>query len=99
MSDVQTLQGLIAGAVERADPYRALALHPYANGGSRQALEEVLFAGRRQRIQFAGAPYTPPSVLGALVRFPDPKVRERLARNPRTPAETLDRLFHGIAQC
>ena len=92
MADVVSLKSLRDRSIEGGDPFLAAACHPYANPQDRQSLESVLFATTKMKLHFAGASYTPASVLHSLAADSDRRIRLRIAKHPTTTQVTLEEL-------
>lgn len=79
------------------DPYIAAALHGYVDEPRKARLEALLFASARDRLRWAGEPFTPSSVLAALACYDDARLNRRLARHAQTPAAALERIRKASA--
>lgn len=87
MSEDVSFRNLLDLSLDSGDPFLAAACHPYADSQDRSALESILVATSKLKRDFAGAAYTPASVLGCLARDSDKRIRLRVAKHPAaTPA-------------
>lgn len=77
---------------EGLDVYVAAAVHAFADEAWRARLEAIIFATTRDRLRWAGEPFTPPAILVSLARLDDERLNRRLARHERTPADVLERI-------
>lgn len=87
-----SFKDLLDQSLDARDPFLAAACHPYADTEDRRALENVLFATPKLKRRFAGAMYTPASVLDRLTRDNDHRIRLRVAKHPAAAPATLVRL-------
>ena len=92
MADVVSLKILRDRSIEGDDPFLAAACHPYTNPQDLQSLESVLFATTKMKLHFAGASYTPASVLHSLAADGNRRIRLRVAKHPATTGVTLEEL-------
>ena len=77
---------------EGLDVYVAAAVHAFVDAAWRARLEAIIFATARDRLRWAGEPFTPPAILASLARFDDARLNRRLARHERTPADVLEHI-------
>ena len=92
MANDVSFNNLLDHALDTGDPFLAAACHPYVDRRDLCALERILFATTKLKRQFAGAIYTPSSVLHRLARSSDPRIRLRVAKHPAATAATLAKL-------
>ena len=91
----ETLDALAHWVINKADPYGALALHPFVDKEFKDKLELIMFANRRLKYVFASAHYTPDSVLDTLALEPNEQLRVRVLKHPNTAARTLELLYRS----
>jgi len=89
-------KNLLDQALDAVDPFLAAACHPYADRRDRHTLESILFATSRLKRQFAGAMYTPSSVLGSLAQSSDQRIRLRVAKHPAATPATMAMLARTL---
>lgn len=87
-----SFRDLLEQSLDAGDPFLAAACHPYADLVERRTLENLLFATPALKRRFAGALYTPTSVLDRLARDCDRRIRLRVAKHPATGSAALTHL-------
>ncbi len=89
----ETLEGLAEWIIKKADPYGALALHPFVEKEFKEKLELIMFKKKRLMYVFASVHYTPDTVLDSIALESNEQLHIRVLKHPNTAARTLERLF------